>query len=228
MKKFDGFKPIDADPAKCVFKTDARSTVWQTADGNWVIKRFGHNRIRQILSWLIGLHPGQRECRRARALAAQELPVVQVAKTRLISGRLWVATEFVGPSMQQLVASGALRDERQRLPLLSQLADLASRLVRANCFFRDFQLANIVVDANGHAKLIDVGSARGLSSESQISRMLNLLIETMLKEGATIEDCLTVLGMILERSPACESAARRIIGTLQGEVEQDTATPAML
>ena len=77
------------------YKDDARSSVWRVVDegvdgesrggesgGGWVIKRFEYWSVRQVLGWLIGMHPGQFEYRRNRKLRRLGVDVVEIEQDK--------------------------------------------------------------------------------------------------------------------------------------------------
>ncbi len=175
------------------YKHDARSTVWRA--GDFVVKRFNHPRWRQAAAWAVGLHPAQREARRARQLAAAGVPCVPVIDLGHKDGRAYTVTPRRGVSVQCRIAERPHAASAGRLEpsLLDGLARLLRQLESAGWFFRDLQAANIVRDDAGGLHLIDVGSARRGLTDPQRDRMLAMLIRSLRVEGASRTDGLRLL-----------------------------------
>lgn len=203
-------------PAR-VFKSDKRSRVWLVEHGGapWVVKQFRHNLFRQRVAALLGVHPGQREARQARRLAADTgLPVVPVSGMVMHPDGFCVVTRFVGESLQHAVAQGVLRDPKRRHAIVEQIARHLLALHRAGWFLRDYQAANLVLDNEGACRLIDVGSARRASGATFLDRMAALLVHTLRQEGASRADVGRVLRVVARAvdgdTPAGRGRVRRV------------------
>lgn len=198
---------LAATPAR-VFKSDIRSRVWLVEVGGvrWVVKQFRHSPLRQRIAALLGMHPGQREARQAQRLAG--LPVVPVAAMGMHDGGFCVVTRYVGKSLQHAVAQGVMRDPQSRRAIVEQLAAQLLMLHRTGWFLRDYQAANLVIDAKGMLWLIDVGSARQTRGAKFLDRMAALLVHTLRQEGASRADVGRILRMVSRAVDGDTSAGR--------------------
>ena len=189
------------------YKSDARSSVWRVVDevdgaggnsggcgdsGGWVVKRFEYWSVRQVLGLLIGMHPGQFECRRNRKLRRLGVNVVAVEESGLEfkDGRFryWLATGYAGVSLQDRVKSDDFADSDQRRTVLRSVGELFSQLVRLGLFFRDFKASNVVVGDDGVVRLIDVGGCRGIRTNNDVNRMIGLMETTLGLAGASEQE----------------------------------------
>lgn len=177
-------------PELDLYKEDRRSRVWLTDyDGRrWVVKRFDHRRLKQWLTFALGLHPAQAERRRAVQLAAEGLRVAVPQAVLWRGGRVHVVTPHLGESLQREIGAGILRQVKERARVVEALAALVTQLIERQWFFRDLQPANLVYDGAGGLWLIDVGSVRPSRKGEHVVRMLALLLYTMRVEGATRAD----------------------------------------
>jgi hypothetical protein len=177
-------------PRARTYKADERSVVWlaRDDDGAWAVKRYEYAPFRQVLSRLLGIHPGQRETRMNHRLRAAGLDVVPIAGGGAEGGRVWLATPERGEALQVMIQRGQPASRAERNRLIDAVVDLWLALVRAGWFFRDFQVANILVDDDGRPWLIDVGATRRSSSREHALRMLRQLHETAVVEGLTRTD----------------------------------------
>lgn len=167
-----------------VFKADHRSRVWLTGDGQWVVKRFEHSRLKQTLTRIVGNHPAMREQRAATSLGRLGVQVVPVQLTAFVAGCGHVVTPYVGPSLQQRVTAGMLDDPHAAEYVHEQLLGRLRELVSNGYYFRDLQLANMVMQDHGPVLLIDVGSARKSADTRRRTAMVDLLCKTLTHEGA--------------------------------------------
>ncbi|MCP3903046.1 MAG: hypothetical protein GY715_05355 [Planctomycetes bacterium] len=177
-------------PRARTYKADERSVVWlaREPEGAWVIKLYEYAPIRQTLARMIGIHPAQRETRLNRRLRADGLAVVPIAGDGARGGRVWLATPECGEALQIMIQQGQPASRAERNRLIDAAVDLWLALVQAGWFFRDFQVANILVDDDGRPWLIDVGATRRSPSREHALRMLRQLHETAVVEGLTRTD----------------------------------------
>lgn len=192
-----GFDPawiFDREPAQ-VYKHDARSRVWRidAADGrSFVVKRFEYSPIRQLLGFVLGLHPGQRERRRARHLKAAGLTVAPIiasgVQRRGVGVCYWLVTPYLGTSLYHLFYQGELTDADRRERVLQAVGRLTGELIRLGIFNRDHKASNIVVDGEDRPWLIDVGAVRRFRGVAGAVRMLANLCQTLAEAGATQAD----------------------------------------
>jgi len=177
-------------PRARTYKDDERSVVWLARGdgGAWVIKRYEYAPIRQTLARLLRIHPAQRETRMNRRLRDAGLDIVPIAGGGTDRGRVWLATPERGEALQIMIQQGQPTSRAERNRLIDAVTDLWLQLVRAGWFFRDFQVANILVDDDGRPWLIDVGATRRSTSREHALRMLRQLYETAVIEGLTRTD----------------------------------------
>lgn len=182
-----------------VYKHDGRSKVWEVVLGGrrYVIKRFEHSLLKQWFVRWFGCHPAQRERRMAGRLAREGFVVVPVIAHGVDRGRSWVATPWIGESAQRLLRPGVVTDAARRARCCRSVAAVAVQLIRRGWFFRDFQTANIVLDATDRAALIDVGSARRSRRHDLALRMLRHLDRMAIDDHATRTDRLRVRKAVL-------------------------------
>lgn len=190
--------PTDDDllslPRTQTHKSDARSTVWQartSAGRDIVIKRFEHSPIRQQLSRWLFVHPAQFEGRANARMLTQGIRVAPVIASGWqrsgIGCRAWLATEYVGPSLQARLRDGSLREAELRT-VAASVAALVATLLAGGWYFRDLKTSNIVLADDSQPVLIDVGSARPLRSPRQREKMLAMLEETSLSDGMPADE----------------------------------------
>ena len=177
------------------YKSDARSTVWrtETSEGAWVVKRFEYSPLRQRVSLILGIHPGQRERRANAELVRQEMPAVPLVgwvEQRIGLGcKIHLVTPYAGESLQRLLRSGLVRDAEWLRHTLPRVGELANRLVEGRWFLADLKTANIVIDKDGQPRVIDVGRARRCRSRAKTKQMLAVLEDTLKKDGLAEEAC---------------------------------------
>ncbi len=186
-----------------LFKSDRRSRVWlvHCRGRGWVIKRYGYSRVRQVLSLLMGIHPVQAECRRARQLARDGLPVVPIVGSGVRRGRAWLVTAKTGESLQRAIAAGVLSDRATADGVIKNVVGLVTQLIRTEWYYRDLQAANVVVDHCQRVWMIDTGSSRRSRSRRHTVHMLAMLGRSARIEGASRADTLRGLRDIVERLP---------------------------
>lgn len=118
----------------------------------------------KVLRGLAADESGQdRLLREAQALARLQHPnVVAVHDVGVYAGRLFLAMELVdGPTLGELIRAG------DRTDMLSRLRDAGAGLAsahRAGLCHRDFKPANVIIDAEGRARVVDFGLARPMTS----------------------------------------------------------------
>jgi len=198
------------DPAE-VYKSDARSRVWRidrtvAHGGPVVVKRFDYAPWRQLLAWLIGLHPAQRERRSNHRLLQAGLPVVPITDHGITDFswtgcRLWLAGPYTGRSIQDLFRRGQLSKRHRRLTVLRAAAHLTLELIRHNYYFRDLKPSNILIDEADRAWLIDVGAVRHSQRPIHGLKMLALLRRKAREDGVNRSDQLRFLHIILDSYP---------------------------
>jgi hypothetical protein len=181
-----------AGPVVEEFKRDDRSVVWRVerAGGPRVVKRFVYAPLRQRLSLLVGRHPGQAELKWNRALRGAGVPVVPVVDGGIepagLGATVWLATPLAGASMQRLIREEATRRTHGEA-LISAAADLTRALFAAGFWSRDLKPSNIVIDDDGRALLIDVGSARhapaGPAAAATTARTLAVMDRVLARDG---------------------------------------------
>ena len=192
-----GFDPAwisDCEPQQ-VYKHDARSRVWRidAPDGRaFVVKRFEFSPFRQRLGHSLGLHPGQRECRRARQLIAAGLPVAPVLASGLqprgAGLGYWLVTPYLGKSLHNLFYHGEMTDPDRRQRVLDAVGRMTGELIRMGYFNRDHKASNILIDQEDRPWLIDVGAVRRSRNNAGACRMLANLTDTLSEAGATDVD----------------------------------------
>ena len=126
---------------------------------------------RQVaLKVLIGQDPKRfRRFEREASLAAQiEHPhLVRVFEAGLHEGHPWLAMEFVaGESLAERLTRGPL-DPAEACRLFAGLADALAKAHAAQIVHRDVKAGNVLLGADGRARLADFGLARGLADERE-------------------------------------------------------------
>jgi serine/threonine protein kinase len=175
-------------PPTTVYKSDRRSRVWRIASPalqqDLVLKQWTHWPPRQQAARLLGIHPAQRERAINQRMRDAGLPVAPIVDHGWSRGRAWLATPWLGPSLCRLMQDRAL-SAPQRRELPRRVAALVARLIESRWFFRDLKTSNILVDGAGKLWLIDVGSARRDPRSRHVTRMLRVLDDTAVRDGAT-------------------------------------------
>lgn len=166
------------------YKEDARSLVWRMAGGH-VAKRFVHSPVRQRATLLVGRHPAQLEWRANRTLRAAGVAVVPIVDGGIervgVGSHVWLVTPWMGESLQHVIRD---RAEGLRADAVLAAAALTRRLLEAGLVFRDLKPSNIVLDAEGRAHLLDVGSVRATRSPKRIAAMLAVMDRVLARDGA--------------------------------------------
>ncbi len=197
-----GFDPawIDTCEPTQVYKHDARSRVWRidAPDGrSFVVKRFEYNSLRQLLGYLVWLHPGQRECMQYHWLhrvGVRVAPIVASGVSRRGLGlTYWLVTPYLGASLHNLFFHDELKDEARRQRVLDAAGKLTGELIRYRIFNRDHKASNIVIDRYNRAWLIDFGAVQSRYKFGGVARMLANLSETLTQAGATPSDVARLL-----------------------------------
>ena len=169
-----------------VYKDDARSRVWRVRvkEEEFVVKRFNHNLIRQLLAWGLRCHPAVREEVMSKRLTKVGLPVVPIFGRGIDSGRGVLATRYVGPQVYGLFKYGVDEVSVTRSVLLEKVADLLEAILRKGFVFRDCKLSNFVWDDGTQAiMVIDAMSFQKTRSFCRVGRMLRVLDETAVRAG---------------------------------------------
>ena len=221
------------EPAE-VYKSDRRSRVWRIdrtveQGGPVVVKRFDYTPWRQLLAWLIGLHPAQRERRSNWRLRQAGLPVVPITAHGTVDlswlgCRLWLACPYAGRSLQDLIRRGQLSDRNRRLTVLRTAAHLTIDLIRHRYYFRDLKPSNILIDAADRAWLIDVGAVRRSQRPIHVLKMLALLRRKARQDGVGRSDQLRFLRIILDQYPYA-GGVKAIVSQIDRLAGQSNDTP---
>lgn len=164
-----------------VFKSDSRSRVWcvQSASSSKVaVKQFVYSPFRQRLARYMSCHPAQRELYANHQLKSAGIAVVPVIDYGMENGKAWLATPHIGESLYR-----CLNKPEQIDVLIDAAALLASTLIRAGFTFKDLKPSNIIIDPQGQAHLIDVGSVKRSVSPSEINRMLGVMDRVLGRDG---------------------------------------------
>ena len=205
------------------YKVDRRSRVWKVRDGEgdstaeYVVKQYRHPSAKQRATWLVGLHPVQREARAVAKLTQARIPVVPITATGMHKGRGILVTRYAGPSLQVAVQQGMLDDHARRVGVLERVVALTASLVESRWFFRDLQLANMVLGDDNQVMLIDTGSIRRSGSPHHTVRMLGLLARTARMEGVPWPTCLRGLllaAAAISKGSRDPGAARTLAGLI--------------
>lgn len=194
----DGVVPIE------LFKEDRHSRVWLVrapALGRVVVKRYEFSPLRQRLAWLVKLHPGQRERRMNRYLAARGVPVLPVIQAgvqrRLTGDRLWLARPMWGRSLQRWLARPGTMSWEIRWRVTHGVAQIITRLLDLGLIFPALTTDNLIVSTEGQVWLNDVGQLRHSRRRRRKLRMLATLDRFAAAEGANRSDRLRCLRLIL-------------------------------
>ena len=176
-------------PPTGIYKDDARSRVWRVdhaIHGPVVVKQFVYQPTRQRASLAVGVHPAQLEA--ARNYQLQEagvsvVPLIDGGEERCgLGGRVWLATPFVGASLQCRLKDSVI-DETRASELIDAAAILTRRLLKAGYTFKDLKPSNIIIDDAGAMHLIDVGSVKPSTREKHIVRMLAVMDRVLKRDG---------------------------------------------
>ena len=177
--------------AEEVYKNDPRSKVWRVEHktlGPVVVKQFTYNPVRQRLSLIVGVHPAQLELARNQQLQAARVPVIAIIdggeERAGFGGRCWLATPQVGTSLQRLLTTPNI-DEQRAIDLIDQAATLTRTMLDAGYTFKDLKPSNIVIEGAGDAYLIDVGSAKPDTTSKQTQRMLAVMDRVLKRDGVS-------------------------------------------
>lgn len=190
-------------PAREVYKSDGRSRVWRVdaPGGPMVVKEFRYWPARQVLGWLLRLHPGQLERSRVKLLGRLGVPVVPIVAWGWRGGRYWLASPERGESLQRMFKEGKFSDPGARRRMLRALGRLAGQLAGQGLYFRDLRTSNIVADEGGELRLIDVGSVRRCRGRRKILAMLDILDRSLQRESLSRSDRLRALCGLVESCP---------------------------
>lgn len=178
-------------PTVRTYKHDGRSMVWLMArdtgdEREYVGKRFVHNPVRQRAVLLVGRHPAQLELRANRALQAAGVPTVPIVDCGIepvgAGCHAWLITPWRGDSLQRRLREPG-RSAAQQEDLMLAAAALTRRLLAAGFTFRDLKPSNIVIDAQGQAYLLDVGSVRHTTAPARVSAMLAVMERVLIRDG---------------------------------------------
>ncbi len=180
------------------YKSDGRSCVWSMRSdaGVHVVKRFVYTPARQRAGLWLGADPAQRELRQNRALQRAAVPVAPIVDAGVerpgadASGgaglscgcHVWLMTPQIGRSLQHLLKY-AEADDAQRERWIDAAAALTCQLMNAGFTFRDLKPSNIVIDEDGEALLLDVGSVRRSRSSQRVAKMLALMDRVLARDG---------------------------------------------
>ena len=189
---------------------------------HWVIKQFEHNRLRQVLSILFGIHPAQIEHRRARQMARDGLPVVPIVRVGVAAGRAWLTTPEAGTPLHRAIANGLLQDRKRADRVIAGVAELFCQLIRTGWYFRDFQVVNLVLTQDDQVYMIDVGGSRRSTSHRHAVHMLAMLGRSARLEGASRADVLRGLNNIFAQLPGLGPKRRLIDDVLRDPGAHDS------
>jgi serine/threonine protein kinase/Tfp pilus assembly protein PilF len=100
--------------------------------------------------------------REARSAAALNHPnIITIHEISEWEGRLFIAMEYVeGQSLSDIIKSGQLTYETA-LGLAAQVCSGLARAHKSGVIHRDIKADNVLVDSEGHAKILDFGLAKG-------------------------------------------------------------------
>jgi serine/threonine-protein kinase len=110
-----------------------------------------------------------REARTAAKLRHKN--VVQVFDAGFTTGVYYLAMEYVtGPSVHDLVAKSGRLPEKKALEITRQVADALGAISKLGMVHRDVKPDNIMITADGQAKLCDFGLAKAPATEKNITQ----------------------------------------------------------
>jgi eukaryotic-like serine/threonine-protein kinase len=113
----------------------------------------------------------QRFFREARAAARLKHPnIVGVLDSGCDAGRCWIAYEFVNGRTLSRVAEAQPLGIVKSVTIARELAEAIEHAHSLGVYHRDLKPANVMIDANGHAHLIDFGLARRGDLDSDLTR----------------------------------------------------------
>ena len=104
----------------------------------------------------------------ARAASALNHPnIITVHEISEGAGRHFIATEFVeGQTLRERVADGPLAAQ-EALDICAQVAGALAKAHQGGIIHRDIKPENVMVDAEGHVKVLDFGIAKQFASPAQ-------------------------------------------------------------
>ncbi len=113
----------------------------------------------------------QRFFREARAASRLKHPnIVRVHDSGCEGGRCWIAYEFVDGRTLSRVAASEPFTVVKSVVIAHELAGAIEHAHSLGVFHRDLKPANVMIDAHGHAHLIDFGLARRGDVDSDLTR----------------------------------------------------------
>src|SRR5262249_1734061 len=140
----------------------------------------------QRLSFLAGNHPAQIELRWNTRLRGKGVPVVSIVDGGVqphgAGCRVWLATPLKGRSLQRVLRDPATPDPRRQSRLRGGAAP-PCKVFRAWPWPRDLKPSTIVIDEDGRAWLIDVGSVRAGAALGKTVRTLAVMDRVLARDG---------------------------------------------
>jgi tRNA A-37 threonylcarbamoyl transferase component Bud32 len=127
----------------------------------------------------------KRFIREAKSAAALDHPFIcKIYETGMSQrGQVFIAMEYVeGQTLRQELAQGPLPLERS-LQIVIQVTDALETAHKKGVIHRDLKPANIMITEQGHAKVMDFGLAKRLTSDDSSGQDLSL---SLTREGATV------------------------------------------
>jgi hypothetical protein len=120
-------------------------------------------------------HPSDRVMERffreARAVARLDHPnIVGVYDAGFDEGRCWVAYQFVSGRLLGWYRDRQHMDATTAARIIRELADALDHAHRMGVVHRDIKPANVIIDDQGHPRLIDFGLARRFDLGSDLTR----------------------------------------------------------